>query len=33
MDFGPGEFEINILNTGDTVHNMEDFIVFAANYV
>ena len=33
MDFGAGEFEIRILNTGDIVHNMEEFIKIAGNYV
>ena len=26
MDFGAGEFEIRILNSGDIVHNMKEFI-------
>lgn len=33
MDFGEGEFEIKILNTGDTVSNMKEFIMIAGNYV
>ena len=33
MEFGAGEFEIRILNTGDIVHNMEEFIKIAGNYV
>src|SRR5699024_6601163 len=33
MDFGAGEFEIKILNTGDIVHNMEEFVRIAGNYV
>jgi hypothetical protein len=33
MDFGNDEFEIKILNTGDTVYNMEEFIRIAGNYV
>ena len=33
MDFGEGEFEIKILNTGDAVSNMKEFIMIAGNYV
>ena len=33
MDFGNNDFEIKILNTGDTVHNMEEFVRVAGNYV
>ena len=33
MDFGNNDFEIKILNTGDTVHNMEEFVKIAGNYV
>ena len=33
MDFGNNDFEIKILNTGDTVHNMEEFVRIAGNYV
>ena len=33
MNFGKGEFEARILNTGDVVHNMKEFIVAAAEYV
>lgn len=33
MDFGEGEFEIKILNTGETVHNMREFVAVAGNYV
>ena len=33
MNFGKGEFEARILNTGDVVHNMKEFIVVAAEYV
>ena len=33
MNFGKGEFEARILNTGDVVHNMKEFIVAAAKYV
>lgn len=33
MDFGDGEFEIQILNTGEIVHNMLEFIRIAGKYV
>ena len=33
MDFGNNDFEIKILNTGDTVHTMEEFVRIAGNYV
>ena len=33
MDFGDGEFEIEILNTGDIVHNMRELIPIAGRYV
>ncbi len=33
MDFGEDEFEAKILNTGETVHNMLEFIKIAGNYV
>lgn len=33
MDFGNGNFEIKILNTGDMVHNMEQFVTIAGRYV
>ncbi len=33
MDFGKGEFEIKILNTGQVVHNMKDLIPIAGMYV
>lgn len=33
MDFGKNEFEIKILNTGDIVHNMEQFVIIAGKYV
>ncbi len=33
MDFGDGEFEAQILNTGETVHNMSEFIDIAGEYV
>ncbi len=31
MDFGSGEFDIRILNTGDIVHNMVDLLPIAVN--
>ena len=33
MEFGDEEFEIRILNTGETIHNMLEFIKIAGNYV
>lgn len=33
MDFGDGEFEIKILNTGEIVHNMKEFVDVAGEYV
>ena len=33
MNFGKGEFEARILNTGDVVHNMKEFIIVAGEYV
>ena len=33
MDFGDGEFEIKILNTGEIVHNMKEFVDIAGEYV
>ena len=33
MDFGPCEFEVQILNTGGIVHNMSEFIKIAGEYV
>ena len=33
MDFGQGEFEINILNTNQVVHNMGELIPIAGRYV
>ena len=33
MDFGAGEFEAEILNTGTTVHNMKEFVNIAGRYV
>ena len=33
MDFGEGEFEIEILNTEQIVHNMEELVRFAGLYV
>lgn len=33
MDFGEGEFEIEIINTGELVHNMPEFVSAAGEYV
>lgn len=33
MDFGEKEFEAKILNTGDVVHNMSEFVNIAGEYV
>lgn len=33
MDFGSGEFEAKILNTGEMVHNMSEFVRLAGEYV
>lgn len=33
MDFGDGEFEIRILNTGQVVHNMKELVPIAGLYV
>ena len=33
MDFGIDEFELEILNTGDTVRNMDQFVRVAGEYV
>lgn len=33
MDFGTGEFEAVILNTGETVHSMGEFVRIAGKYV
>lgn len=33
MDFGEKDFEIEILNTGDIVHNMKEFVEIAGEYV
>ena len=33
MDFGPDDFEIMIMNTGDIVHNMDELIPVAGRYV
>lgn len=33
MDFGQGEFEINILNANQVVHNMGELIPIAGRYV
>ena len=33
MDFGDGEFEIRILNSNETVHNMGELVMIAGLYV
>ena len=33
MDFGDEDFEIEILNTGDIVHNMLEYVDIAGEYV
>lgn len=33
MDFGEEDFEIEILDTGDIVHNMLEFVNIAGEYV
>ena len=33
MDFGDGQFDVEIMNTGDTVHNMYDLAVKAGRFV
>ena len=33
MDFGEGEFDIKILNTGNVVHNMQELTDVAVEYV
>lgn len=33
MDFGNEKFEASILNTGEIVHNMEEFVNIAGEYV
>ena len=33
MNFGRGEFEIKILNTGQVVHNRKEFVEIAGEYV
>ena len=33
MEFGDGEFEMKILNTGEIVHNMPEFVSVAGLYV
>lgn len=33
MNFGKDEFEIRILNTGEMVHNMKQFVDIAGEYV
>lgn len=33
MDFGDGEFDVHILNTGENIHNMDDLVLVAGKYV
>ena len=33
MDFGDGDFQIQILNTGEVVHSMEELVPVAGRYV
>jgi len=33
MDFGQGEFQIMVMNTGDIVHNMDQLLPIAGRYV
>ena len=33
MDFGKEEFQAKILNTGEMVHNMSEFVEIAGRYV
>ena len=33
MDFGPGDFEIRILNNDAIVHNMEEYVRYAGRYL
>lgn len=33
MNFGRGEFEIKILNTGQVIHNRKEFVEIAGEYV
>lgn len=33
MDFGRGDFELKILNTGEIAHNMREFVVVAGRFV
>ena len=33
MDFGDEDFEIEILNTGDIIHNMLEYVDIAGEYV
>ena len=33
MDFGEGAFTAKILNTGSVVHNMQEFVEIAGDYV
>lgn len=32
MDFGDGEFDVHILNTGENVHNMKELVPIAGTY-
>ena len=33
MDFGEGKFEAKVLNTNQIVHNMQEFLAIAGEYV
>lgn len=33
MDFGDGEIEVEILNTGEVVHSMEELVYIAGEFV
>lgn len=33
MDFGDGEFDITVMNTGEVVHNMTELLAIAGRYV
>lgn len=33
MDFGDGDFEIRILNNGEIVHNMKEYVQYAGQYL
>ena len=33
MDFGDGDFEITVMNTGETVYNMDQLLSIAGRYV